>query len=87
MKRTVIGCLKSSRSCCIQIDQIFRCTPARYQSPSQSVPVGTPGPGGPNSSPGVAAFFPEAPLAGVFDGGIAFDARTYQTIAQHDIFL
>jgi len=43
VKRTVTGWLKSALICCIQIDQIFRCTPARYQSPSQSVPPGTPG--------------------------------------------
>src|SRR5258708_19074765 len=39
--------------CWFQIIQIFCWTAARYQSPLVSVPVGTPGPGGPNSSPGV----------------------------------
>src|SRR5262245_44595643 len=47
------GLLKSDRICWFQRIQIFCCTLARYQSPPVSVPSGTPGPGGPNSMPGV----------------------------------
>src|SRR3972149_2794525 len=45
--RTVTGWLKSPRICWVQIIQIFRCTPARYQSPEGAGPPGTPGPPGP----------------------------------------
>src|SRR5262245_59950630 len=51
---TPTGCVKPVLTCWFQSIQIFCCTLARYQSPPVSVPVGTPGPGGPNTSPGVA---------------------------------
>src|SRR3990172_2942044 len=47
---TVTGWLKSVRICWVQMTQIFRWTPARYQSPMGSVPPGTPGPAGPTMS-------------------------------------
>src|SRR5687767_8422562 len=43
---TVIGRLKPDLIWRVQIIQIFRCTPARYQSPAVSLPPGTPMPGG-----------------------------------------
>jgi len=47
VKETVIGWLKPLLTCLVQINQIFCCTAARYQSPAASLPLGEPGPGGP----------------------------------------
>src|SRR5512139_1293290 len=58
---TPTGWVKPDRICWFQSIQIFCWTPARYQSPPESVPSGTPGPGGPNSSPGVAEAVPRPP--------------------------
>src|SRR6266508_6920573 len=54
VKVTATGWVKPDLICWFQIIQIFCCTPARYQSPPESVPSGTPGPEGPRARPGVA---------------------------------
>ena len=38
VKLTTICCVKLLFTCRVQMSQTFRCTPARYQSPSGSVP-------------------------------------------------
>src|SRR5207247_710591 len=58
VKVTATGWVKPDLICWLQIIQIFCCTPARYQSPPESVPPGTPGTEGPRARPGVAETAP-----------------------------
>src|SRR5262249_39196368 len=86
---TVIGCVKFALTCCIQVVQTFRWTAARYQSPIMSVPSGTPGPGGPNSKPGVSTRVPVpacapaageaecSPVVGVYRDGGGLSGRAF----------
>src|SRR6266571_8284302 len=78
VKVTATGWLKPDLICWFQIVQIFCCTPARYQSPPESVPSGTPGPEGPRARPGVAEAvdFASEPAAGARGGsGVAVFLR------------
>src|SRR5258708_37644703 len=73
VKVTLMGWVKPALISWAQIIQIFGWTVARYQSPPESVPSGTPGPGAPIASPGVwlEAPGPEPAAAGrigVFSG-------------------
>src|SRR5260370_37315797 len=72
VKVTATGCVKPDLICWFQSIQIFCCTPARYQSPPESVPSGTPGPEGPRARPGVAEAgpvdFASGPAAGARAG-------------------
>src|SRR5688500_3275848 len=78
VRRTVTGWVIAPRTCWFQIIQIFRWTPAMYQSPKGSVPPGAPGPAGTNARPGVCVFCPvppgEPPAAARSGLGVAFDA-------------